>query len=99
MIRGWSSARGIEFSAVRARERLPSLLLPTAAAAAAAADRAWPLCRWRRSHLMVDHEDRSAADKFSVSRLRRSMRGANAAVPSSVHGAPQVRSQPAPQQG
>lgn len=48
---------------------------------------------------MVDHEDRSAADKFSVSRLRRSMRGANAAVPSSVHGAPQVRSQPAPQQG
>lgn len=42
-----------------------------------------------RSHLMVDHEDRSAADKFSVSRLRRSMRGANAAVPSSVHGAPQ----------
>jgi chloride channel 7 len=42
-----------------------------------------------RSHLMVDHEDRSAADKFSVSRLRRSMRGTNAAVPSSVHGAPQ----------
>lgn len=40
---------------------------------------------------MVDHEDRSAADKFSVSRLRRSMRGTNAAVPSSVHGAPQVR--------
>ncbi|KAI7845409.1 hypothetical protein COHA_001114 [Chlorella ohadii] len=42
-----------------------------------------------RSHLMVDHEDRSVADKFSVSRLRRSMRGSNAAVPSSVHGAPQ----------
>lgn len=39
---------------------------------------------------MVDHEDRSVADKFSVSRLRRSMRGSNAAVPSSVHGAPQV---------
>lgn len=43
-----------------------------------------------RSHLMVDHEDRSAADKFSVSRLRRSMRGSNGAVPSAVHGAPQV---------
>lgn len=48
---------------------------------------------------MVDHEDRSAADKFSVSRLRRSMRGTNTAVPSSVHGAPQVWGQSALRRG
>ena len=37
---------------------------------------------------MLDHEDPSVVDKFSVSRLRRSMRGSNRAVPSAVHGAP-----------
>lgn len=39
---------------------------------------------------MLDHEDPSVADRFSVSRLQRSMQGRNRAVPSSVHGAPLV---------
>jgi hypothetical protein len=40
---------------------------------------------------VLDHEDPSVADKFSVSRLRRSMHGRNRTVPSAVHGAPLVR--------
>lgn len=44
----------------------------------------------RRSHLMLDGNDPQVADKFSMSRLRRSMHGRRP-VPSSVHGAPLVR--------
>ena len=44
-----------------------------------------------RTHLVLDHEDPSVADKFSVSRLRRSMHGRNRTVPSAEHGAPLVK--------
>ncbi|KAL4855536.1 Chloride channel protein A [Chlorella vulgaris] len=41
-----------------------------------------------RSHLVLDHEDPSVADKFTVSRLRRARGGRGRGVPSAVHGAP-----------
>ena len=71
---------------------VPSSPLPNRRHCRCPTTAAWlSAARTRRSHLLLNHEDPSVAERFSVSRLRRA-RGSNAGpVPSAVHGAPLVR--------